>query len=415
MPTKLDEKAVESGTYAVTMAFTDDDGIAVSPSTLLWTLTDLNGTVMNSRENVEISSPSTTATITLSGDDLKIINRAAPERILLVHGTYSSDLGVGLPIRESVIFVIEEFFEPPEVWEPEIILLSEVRSLLQISSSDSSKDENIKVLIPIIQDFVMNWCNNDFEVKGVSLPYKRTIHFKNDNVDTPEINDDNMRFIDEGFGVVLTANSVTGTGIAFVDGGASEDSITDTGNGFVTAGIKRGMKVAVLDSTSNDGIYLITSVTAGTITVATGSFTAELAGESITVTRGIEVRIDGSARNDGLFMVKKITVGRLYLFDDEILIDEKRGEVISVSVITGTVFPMGIKLAVSKLIGYKLSQKDPGIKSEKLSDYSVTFNTGYPESLLTELEPWKLNEIKLSTTGDRVEPEEIITIETELS
>lgn len=66
--------------------------------------------------------------------------------------------------------------------------------------------------------------------------------------------------------------------IAFVDGGAGNDSITDSGNGFLTAGFVVGNSITV-DSTSNlnDGTYVILAVSAGTIEVATGSLTAESA------------------------------------------------------------------------------------------------------------------------------------------
>lgn len=414
---ELDSRAVEKSTYAITLTFTDSTEQSVSPDTLSWSLTDLDGNIINSREDVTVSSPSSTETIVLSGDDLAIPNRSKRERILSAEGTYTSDLGSGLPIKESVKFIIIDFFEPPEILEPVIIVLREVRSLLQIASSDSSKDENIKILIPIIQDWVREYCNNTFEVIGTSLQDKKTISFEHDDEDDPEIRDDGVNFLDEGFDNYLTSNSVTGTGIAFVDGGASEDSITDTGSGFVNKGFKKGMKFAVLDSDDNDGIYTVTSVVAGTITVITGSFTAETAGETITVTRGISVRVEGSLRNDGKYKVKKITGGKLYLFDNEIIVDEKKKRIITLTIITEIKYPQGIKLPIAKLIGYSLSQKDPGIESEKLGDYSVKFRTDYPESLMEELSPWNLNTIELFTTETTsiIDEEDTITIELELS
>jgi hypothetical protein len=88
-------------------------------------------------------------------------------------------------------------------------------------------------------------------------------------------------FVDEAW-ESLTA-SISGTTIAFVDGGGSSDTITDSGSGFVTAGFESGDKIRVIGSASNDGDYLLTGAIAGTLTVATGSFTAETAGESITI------------------------------------------------------------------------------------------------------------------------------------
>lgn len=77
------------------------------------------------------------------------------------------------------------------------------------------------------------------------------------------------------------AASLTDTSIAFVDGGAGADTITDSNSGF---GIfTAGDIITVSGSTSNDGTYTIVSVVAGTITLATGVLTTEAAGANVTV------------------------------------------------------------------------------------------------------------------------------------
>ena len=55
--------------------------------------------------------------------------------------------------------------------------------------------------------------------------------------------------------------------MAFVNGLTVEDTITDSGNGFVTAGFIAGQTLMVVGSTSNDGTYLIKTVAAGTLTL----------------------------------------------------------------------------------------------------------------------------------------------------
>lgn len=60
---------------------------------------------------------------------------------------------------------------------------------------------------------------------------------------------------------------VSGTTIAFVEGGASNDTITDSANGFVTAGFQTGDTIEVSGTASNDGSYTILGVTAGVITL----------------------------------------------------------------------------------------------------------------------------------------------------
>jgi len=69
--------------------------------------------------------------------------------------------------------------------------------------------------------------------------------------------------------------------IAFVDGGGSSDTITDSANGFGDFGATD--KIRVIGSSSNDGDYTLTAQADGTLTVASGSFTAETAGESVTI------------------------------------------------------------------------------------------------------------------------------------
>ena len=65
-------------------------------------------------------------------------------------------------------------------------------------------------------------------------------------------------------------------GIALVDGGDDPDSITDSGNGFVTAGFEPGDMITVVqaDNAADEVTKEILTVVAGTITIATGSFTA---------------------------------------------------------------------------------------------------------------------------------------------
>ena len=76
---------------------------------------------------------------------------------------------------------------------------------------------------------------------------------------------------------------IDGTTIAFVDGGGSSDTITDSGSGFVTAGFAATDKIRVIGSASNDGDYQLTNAAAGTLTMATALLTAETASESVTI------------------------------------------------------------------------------------------------------------------------------------
>lgn len=102
----LADRAVERGTFAVDIAFTDEEGESSVPNSgLVWKLTNTLGTVVNSRTAVAISSAST-VTIVLSGADLDLDD--GNERFVTVEGTYTSDLGENLPIKDEVRFYIRD-------------------------------------------------------------------------------------------------------------------------------------------------------------------------------------------------------------------------------------------------------------------------------------------------------------------
>lgn len=106
MPSTLTTKAVEKSTYIVTAAFTDDDGVAVVPNTpLTWTLTDRDGAVINNRDAVAIT-PAASVEIVLSGGDLAVPDTADLVRYVTIEGTYDSDAGSNLPIKDQVKFAV---------------------------------------------------------------------------------------------------------------------------------------------------------------------------------------------------------------------------------------------------------------------------------------------------------------------
>jgi len=86
-------------------------------------------------------------------------------------------------------------------------------------------------------------------------------------------------FISEALEDTSARNSAST--IAFVDGGGSSDTITDSASGF--GDFDATDKIRVIGSASNDGDYQLTAAASGTLTVATGTFTAEAVGESITI------------------------------------------------------------------------------------------------------------------------------------
>src|SRR3990172_4773823 len=115
MPITITDTANEKSTFALEMAITDENGDPLTPNTLTWTLTDLAGNVINERAGVEITTPASTVTVVLSGDDLALPERAAPIRVVTLEGTYDGDLRSDLPLKEEVVFTIRNLVKPPSV------------------------------------------------------------------------------------------------------------------------------------------------------------------------------------------------------------------------------------------------------------------------------------------------------------
>lgn len=107
MPTYLSVSPTEKSTLVVTASYFDEDHNPVTPKTGTWTLSDPNGNIINSRENIAISGLSTSNNIVLSGDDLAITINTGFERIFTLKITYDSTYGNDLPLNQEATFNIE--------------------------------------------------------------------------------------------------------------------------------------------------------------------------------------------------------------------------------------------------------------------------------------------------------------------
>ena len=114
MATNLTVAAIEESTYVVVAAFTDEDGTAVVPATVSWSLTDIDGTIINSREDVS-ETPAATVNIVLTGDDLATTATidSLMERVVTVSATYDSDYGTGLKLKAAATFLLEDLLTIP--------------------------------------------------------------------------------------------------------------------------------------------------------------------------------------------------------------------------------------------------------------------------------------------------------------
>jgi hypothetical protein len=86
----IEEIAEEGSSFYPTVYFYDEAGSAMTPTTLYWKLTDMQGNVINSRSQVEVGAPSTSLTIALTGADLAILGDGIGERLITLWGTYTS-------------------------------------------------------------------------------------------------------------------------------------------------------------------------------------------------------------------------------------------------------------------------------------------------------------------------------------
>ena len=106
--THLKTHAVEQSTYPITFSTKDETGAVVTANNgLKWSLTDEYGVVVNDKQDVAITSGSE-MTVVLQGDDLAILRGQDTEiRVLTIEGTYDSDLGEDMPIKQQCWFYLD--------------------------------------------------------------------------------------------------------------------------------------------------------------------------------------------------------------------------------------------------------------------------------------------------------------------
>jgi hypothetical protein len=104
-----DQKAIEGGTFAVNFVFYDENSAAMTPNSLYWALTDIEGTIQKSAGAWQgIESVQSSIDIILKGNDLSVpAGKEYFDEIklfLTLTGNYNSDLGNALPLHDVVEF-----------------------------------------------------------------------------------------------------------------------------------------------------------------------------------------------------------------------------------------------------------------------------------------------------------------------
>ena len=98
----------EQSTILYVATFTDEEGAAITPDTVSYSLTDTKGNVVNSLDGVALS-PALEVNIVLSGADLVVSDTFYNnDRVLTVEATYSSTIGTGLPLKMEALFAVSD-------------------------------------------------------------------------------------------------------------------------------------------------------------------------------------------------------------------------------------------------------------------------------------------------------------------
>ena len=109
MPTYLTTKAIEKGTYGIGISFYDENSASMTPNSIYWTLSDIDGSVINNHSMSGITSVQASVDIVLSSLDLRISSgstMAYESRVVTLTYIYNSDLGNNLPGTDRVKFDI---------------------------------------------------------------------------------------------------------------------------------------------------------------------------------------------------------------------------------------------------------------------------------------------------------------------
>lgn len=99
--------AIEESTYKIIVAFAKEDGTDLVPISATWTLTDSDGNVINSRQNITITGLAPKVPIYLSGKDLSVPGENDILRVLLIKAFYD-DGGIVRPLNGQYKFVVKD-------------------------------------------------------------------------------------------------------------------------------------------------------------------------------------------------------------------------------------------------------------------------------------------------------------------
>lgn len=112
---KFTTKVTNEGTAIISISFFDEQvpPQPATPKTMKWSLTNVQGIVINDRYNVDVSPLASTIELVLKGADLD--QNDGFTRIISLNGTYDSTVENDLPLPGQIEFLINKWTEviPP--------------------------------------------------------------------------------------------------------------------------------------------------------------------------------------------------------------------------------------------------------------------------------------------------------------
>jgi hypothetical protein len=101
------------------------------------------------------------------------------------------------------------------------------------------------------------------------------------------------------------------------------------------------------------------------------------------------IRVYGSFRNNQIFTIDSVGTNKIIVNSIDMIKDEDEGET---TYITKIKYPVPLKIIAAQMIGYDLEKITPGVKSEKIDDYSITLQetvNGYPANYMSGLHNYR--------------------------
>jgi len=96
-------KVLETSALIVVMSLKDETGTTIPFNSLIWSLTDVDGAVINSRDDVTFTLPGESK-LEITGNDLFLSIDPTISRVVSLNGTYISSKGDTLNATEEVFF-----------------------------------------------------------------------------------------------------------------------------------------------------------------------------------------------------------------------------------------------------------------------------------------------------------------------